>query len=139
MKPCPDRKRKIIKYIAGGAGGREAEELEHHLRACLECADAADRLRDRAAGLDEAVRELVRRDGPSAGFEERLLAAIEPSQVPRPRLWTPAVAIPAVAVVLVIAALAAVFLWPGRNRTKDVMVEMSEWRAASDWLLHAGD
>lgn len=138
MKPCPDRKRQLVAWIAGCAGRRDAEDIRRHIRSCLECADAADRLRGRAAGLDAAVRDLVRGDGPSAGFEERLSAAVRRLPEPRPRRWTAAVAVPAAAAVLVLAALAAAFLWShrsGRNGIGDTIVEMSDWRAPSDWLL----
>jgi anti-sigma factor RsiW len=139
MKPCLDRKKEIIDYVAGSLNRRKRVELERHRGSCPGCAAAIDRLRAHSAELDAAVGEMVRTDGPTADFEDRLFRAIDTLPEPRPRRWIATVAVPvAAAAVLIAAGLMAVWIGPGPgngNGSGDLTVEMSEWRAPSDWLL----
>lgn len=139
MKSCPDRRKEIFAYAAGGLSRRRRAALERHRDSCAGCAAAIDRLQNRRTELDAAVRKTVRTEGPPADFENRLFRAIDALPETRPRRRIPIVAVPvAAAAVLVAAGLLAVWIGrgPGRgNGSGDLTVEMSEWRAPSDWLL----
>ncbi|MBI4161064.1 MAG: hypothetical protein HY509_01295 [Acidobacteria bacterium] len=135
MKECPERTL-LLEHAASLTKGRRGERLERHVRDCPACAAELEKIRSHLLDLDGAVRELVRREGPSAEFPARLAARLEkaPAGLPLPR----AVLAAAAGLVILAAVLVGVRFgpWsPFRPTAGDNVKEMSEWRASTDWLL----
>ena len=69
---CADAQRRFFEYLDRALGGEDAEALEAHLEACLECCDRLQFSRR----LDSFVRSRLGEATLPLGFEERVHGAL---------------------------------------------------------------
>ena len=119
--------------------GKTSPALERHLSSCAGCAEEMTRLKARRAKLDELLPGTMRGAGPSVGFSDRVMAAIEATGEWRHnqalRWWPLGVLVPVAAALMIVFAV-------DRNLRSTVpglkdAQRLASWRAPTDALLES--
>lgn len=121
--------------LEAAVGGEFAPAAQAHVNECTGCSAVLDAMRARSAMLDAGVASLVRGAEPRAGFEPRVLAAVDAQARPSAQLsgltWVRLAAVTAACVTV------AIFLARAPQSVAPKPPSLSEWQSPTAGLLRS--